>query len=75
MDYKEIRKQHIKPTIKHLLDDWLDRFFFLTVLIFLLTTATIGFNKIRTGTEIQQLLSIAGIVTIWVVIPVFYDEV
>ena len=75
MDYKEIRKQHIKPVLKHLLEDWLDRFFFLTVLIFLLTTATIGFNKIRTGTEIQQLLSIAGIVTIWVVIPVFYDEV
>ena len=75
MDYKEIRKRHIKPVLKHLLDDWLDRFFFLTVLIFLLTTATIGFNKIRTGTEIQQLLSIAGLVTIWVVIPVFYDEV
>ena len=75
MDYKEIRKRHIKPVLKHLLDDWLDRFFFLTVLIFLLTTATIAFNKIRTGTEIQQLLSIAGLVTIWVVIPVFYDEV
>ena len=75
MDYKEIRKQHIKPIIKHLLDDWLDRFFFLTVLIFLLTTATIGFTKIRTGTEMQQLLSIAGLVTIWVVIPIFYNEV
>ena len=75
MDYKEIRKQHIKPVLKHLLEDWLDRFFFLIVLIFLLTTATIAFNKIRTGTEIQQLLSIAGLVTIWVVIPVFYDEV
>ena len=75
MDYKEIRKQHIKPALKHLLEDWLDRFFFLIVLIFLLITATFAFSKIRTGTEIQQLLSIAGLVTIWVAIPVFYDEV
>lgn len=75
MDYKEIRRRHIKPVLKHLLDDWLDRFFFLTVLIFLLTTATIGFNKIRTGTEIQQLITTVGLIAIWVAIPVFYDEV
>lgn len=75
MDYKEIRKQHIKPTLKHLLDDWLDRFFFLIVLIFLLIITFVGFTKIRTGTEMQQLLSIAGLVIIWVIIPVFYDEV
>lgn len=75
MDYKEIRKQHIKPVLKHLLEDWLDRFFFLIVLIFLLITATVGFSKIRTGTEMQQLLYTISLTAIWLVIPIFYNEV
>ena len=75
MDYKEIRKQHLKSVLKQLLDNRLDIFFFIVLLIFLLITATVGFTKIRTGTEMQQLLSIAGLVIIWVIIPVFYDEV
>lgn len=41
MDYKEIRKQHIKPVLKYLLDDWLDTFFIIefVLLIFHLTIA------------------------------------
>lgn len=60
MDYKEIRKHHIKPFLKHLLEDWLDRFFFIVLLIFLINTAFIEFNKMSTGNEIQKMFSIVS---------------
>ena len=75
MDYKEIRKQHIKPVLKHLLDNWLDRFFFLIVLIFLLIITFVGFNKMITATEIQKRLLTIVLTAIWLVIPIFYNEV
>ena len=75
MDYKEIRKQYIKPTLKHLLDDWLDRFSLVMVLIFLLTISTVGFTKICSATELQRILYSVSLVAVWIIIPIFYDEV
>lgn len=75
MDYKEIRKQHIKPVLKHLLEDWLDRFFFIVLLIFLIITAFIGFNKMITATELQRVFLTIVLSAIWIVIPIFYNEV
>ena len=75
MDYKEIRKQHIKPVLKHLLDNWLDRFFVIVLLIFLLIITFVGFNKMITATEIQKRLLTIVLTAIWLVIPIFYNEV
>ena len=75
MDYKEIRKRHIKPVLKHLLEDWLDRFFFIVLLIFLIITAFIGFNKMITATELQRVFLTIVLSAIWIVIPIFYNEV
>ena len=75
MDYKEIRKQHIKPVLKLLLDNWLDRFFVIVLLIFLIITAFVGFNKMITTTEIQKRLLTIVLTAIWLVIPIFYNEV
>ena len=75
MDYKEIRKQHIKPVLKHLLDNWLDIFFVIVLLIFLIITAFVGFNKMITATEIQKRLLTIVLTAIWLVIPIFYNEV
>ena len=75
MDYKEIRKQYIKPALKHLLEDWLDRFSVIMMLIFLLTIATVGFTKICVATEVQRILYSVSLVAVWIIIPVFYHEV
>ena len=75
MDYKEIRKQHIKPVLKLLLDNWLDIFFVIVLLIFLLIITFVGFNKMITATEIQKMFLTVDLIVIWVVIPIFYDEV
>lgn len=75
MDYKEIRKQHIKPVLKLLLDNWLDRFFVIVLLIFLLIITFVGFNKMITATEIQKRLLTIVLTAIWLVIPIFYNEV
>ena len=75
MDYKEIKKHHIKPFLKHLLEDWLDRFFFIVLLIFLLIITFVGFNKMITATEIQKRLLTIVLTAIWLVIPIFYNEV
>ena len=75
MDYKEIRKQHIKPVLKLLLDNWLDIFFVIVLLIFLLIITFVGFNKMITATEIQKRLLTIVLTAIWLVIPIFYDEV
>ena len=75
MDYKEIRKQHLKSVLKQLLDNRLDIFFFIVLLIFLLITAFVGFNKMSTGTEIQKMFSSVVLIVIWLVIPIFYNEV
>lgn len=75
MDYKEIRKQHIKPVLKQLLDNWLDIFFVIVLLIFLLIITFVGFNKMITATEIQKRLLTIVLTAIWLVIPIFYNEV
>ena len=75
MDYKEIRKQHIKPVLKHLLENWLDIFFVIVLLIFLLIITFVGFNKMITATEIQKRLLTIVLTVIWLVIPIFYNEV
>ena len=75
MDYKEIRKQHIKPVLKLLLDNWLDIFFVIVLLIFLLIITFVGFNKMITATEIQKRLLTIVLTAIWLVIPIFYNEV
>ena len=75
MDYKEIRKQHIKPVLKQLLDNRLDIFFFIVLLIFLLIITFVGFNKMITATEIQKRLLTIVLTAIWLVIPIFYNEV
>ena len=75
MDYKEIRKQHIKPVLKLLLDNWLDIFFVIVLLIFSLIIAFVGFNKMITATEIQKRLLTIVLTAIWLVIPIFYNEV
>ena len=64
MDYKEIRKQHIKPVLKHLLDNWLDIFFVIVLLIFLINTAFIEFNKMSTGNEIQKMFSTVSAIAV-----------
>ena len=75
MDYKEIRKQHIKHVLKLLLDNWLDIFFVIVLLIFLLIITFAGFNKMITATEIQKRLLTIVLTAIWLVIPIFYNEV
>ena len=75
MDYKEIRKRHIKPVLKFLLDNWLDIFFVIVLLIFLLIITFVGFNKMITATEIQKRLLTIVLTAIWLVIPIFYNEV
>ena len=75
MDYKEIRKQHIKPVLKLLLDNWLDIFFVIVLLIFLLIITFVGFNKMITATEIQNIFLTVVLTAIWLVIPIFYNEV
>ena len=75
MDYKEIRKQHLKSVLKQLLDNRLDIFFFIVLLIFLLIITFVGFNKMITATEIQKRLLTIVLTAIWLVIPIFYDEV
>ena len=75
MDYKEIRKRHIKPVLKLLLDNWLDIFFVIVLLIFLLIITFVGFNKMITATEIQKRLLTIVLTAIWLVIPIFYNEV
>ena len=75
MDYKEIRKQPIKPVLKLLLDNWLDIFFVIVLLIFLLIITFVGFNKMITATEIQKRLLTIVLTVMWLVIPIFYDEV
>ena len=64
MDYKEIRKQHIKPVLKHLLDNWLDIFFVIVLLIFLLIITFVGFNKMITATEIQKMFSTVSAIAV-----------
>ena len=75
MDYKEIRKQHKKPVLKHLIENWLDIFFVIVLLIFLLIITFVGFNKMLTATEIQKRVLTVGLTAIWLVIPIFYNEV
>lgn len=75
MDYKEIRKRHIKPVLKLLLDNWLDIFFVIVLLIFLLIITFARFNKMITATEIQKRLLTIVLTAIWLVIPIFYNEV
>ena len=75
MDYKEIRKQHIKPVLKHLLADWLKIFSSFVLLISLLIIAFVGFNKMSIGTEIQKMFSSVVLIVIWILVPTFYDEV
>ena len=75
MDYKEIRKRHIKPVLKLLLDNWLDIFLVIVLLIFLLIITFAGFNKMITATEIQKRLLTIVLTAIWLVIPIFYNEV
>ena len=75
MDYKEIRKQHLKSVLKQLLDNRLDIFFFIVLLIFLLIITFVGFNKMITATEIQKRLLTIVLTAIWLVIPIFYNEV
>ena len=75
MDYKEIRKQHIKPVLKQLLDNWLDIFFVIVLLIFFLIIAFVGFNKMITATEIEKMFSSVVLIVIWILVPTFYDEV
>ena len=75
MDYKEIRKQHLKSVLKQLLDNRLDIFFFIVLLIFLLIITFLGFNKMITATEIQKRLLTIVLTAIWLVIPIFYNEV
>ena len=75
MDYKEIRKRHIKPVLKLLLDNRLDILFVIVLLIFLLIITFVGFNKMITATEIQKRLLTIVLTAIWLVIPIFYNEV
>ena len=75
MDYKEIRKQHLKSVLKQLLDNRLDIFFFIVLLIFLLIITFVGFNKMINATEIQKRLLTIVLTAIWLVIPIFYNEV
>lgn len=75
MDYKETRKQHIKPVLKLLIENWLDIFFVIVLLIFLLIITFVGFNKMITATEIQKRLLTIVLTAIWLVIPIFYNEV
>ena len=75
MDYKEIRKQHIKPVLKLLLDNWLDIFFVIVLLIFLLIITFVGLNKMIAASEIQKRLLTIVLTAIWLVIPIFYNEV
>ena len=75
MDYKEITKHHIKPVLKHLIENWLDIFFVIVLLIFLLIITFVGFNKMLTATEIQKRILTVGLTAIWLVIPIFYNEV
>ena len=75
MDYKEIRKHHLKSVLKHLLADWLKIFSSFVLLISLLIIAFVGFNKMITATEIQKRLLTIVLTAIWLVIPIFYNEV
>ena len=75
MDYKEIRKHHLKSVLKHLLADWLKIFSSSVLLISLLIIAFVGFNKMSIGTEIQKRVLTVGLTAIWLVIPIFYNEV
>ena len=75
MDYKEIRKHHLKSVLKHLLADWLKIFSSSVLLISLLIIAFVGFNKMSIGTEIQKRLLTIVLTAIWLVIPIFYNEV
>ena len=75
MDYKEIRKHHLKSVLKHLLADWLKIFSSFVLLISLLIIAFVGFNKMSIGTEIQKMFSSVILIIIWILVPTFYDEV
>ena len=75
MDYKEIRKQHLKSVLKQLLADWLKIFSSFVLLISLLIIAFVGFNKMSIGTEIQKMFSSVILIIIWILVPTFYDEV